>query len=125
MHRGEVMDPGKLQRDSLIEYEPHSIEVARPPVLEGYLPADRGQEFKIWEYWGVLAKRKWVVIAAILIVVTLTAIASFRTQKEYEAAARLAIYRENPLTLGQAKDTDFTSADDWDASVDLDTQVRI
>ncbi len=118
------MDSGKLQRESLIEYEPHSLEVARP-ALEGYLPPDQSQEFKIWEYWGVLAKRKWVVLAAIVIVVTMTAIASFRTQKEYEASARLAIYREIPLTLGQTKDTDFNTADDWDASVDLDTQVRI
>jgi len=91
-----------------------------------YPPAEaHGQvdpaDFKLGEYWSVLRKRKWVVIASLAVVVAVAALASFRATKVYEAVGRIAIFRETPMSL---LDKDPAEAPDED-SLDIDTQIKI
>jgi polysaccharide biosynthesis transport protein len=92
------------------------------PGIEGSFAAPaQDTDFKLREYWNIIHKRRWTIIAAVIIVVTLSALVSFRTKPLYEAAGRIAIFRETPLTLN--KDTRSDTDDDY--SIDIDTQVRI
>lgn len=91
------------------------------PVIDARMsPADA--DFKLGEYWSILRKRKWTIIAAVVIVMTLVAFVSFRATPIYEASGRIAIFRETPVSL--SKDSRADISDD-DYSVDIDTQVRI
>ncbi len=91
-----------------------------PPPPESY-PDSR--EVGIIEYLAVLQKRKWTLIATVVVAITLAALISLRMTRLYEAVGRIAIFRESPPPLG-SKDVDVSS-DDLDYSVALDTQVNI
>jgi capsular exopolysaccharide synthesis family protein len=47
-------------------------------------------------YWLILLKRRWTVITATLVLGTMTAIVSFRTQPVYEATARVEVEADTP-----------------------------
>src|SRR4051812_13954200 len=77
------------------------------------------------DYWRILLKRKWTVIATAMIVITLAAIYTLRITPTYDAIARLSVNRENPDPFG-VNQKDFSSdAEDLDYTVQMDTQVRI
>ena len=98
-------------------------ELSPYTTIDGYTPGSpRDTDFKLGEYWSIIRKRRWTIVAAVVIVVTLVAFVSFRTVPVYEASGRIAIFRETPLNLG--KDNRNDNSDD-DYSVDIDTQVRI
>ena len=91
-----------------------------------YLPVEP-REPSVLDYWKILVKRKWIVIATAVVVFTLVAVATFSTTPVYEASGQIAIYRDNPAPLG-FKDqvpTDSGSSDDWDYTVGLTTQSRV
>lgn len=92
------------------------------PGIEGSFAAPaHDTDFKLREYWNIIHKRRWTIISTVIIVVTLSALVSFRTKPVYEAAGRIAIFRETPVSL--TKDT--RSDTDDESSIDIDTQVRI
>jgi capsular exopolysaccharide synthesis family protein len=96
--------------------------VPAPYVPRSYVPA-APQEPGFGDYWRILLKRRWTVLSAVVIVVTLVAIASFRMAPVYEAVGRIAIYPESNLL--NFKDSNSASSEDWDYTVSLDTQVKI
>lgn len=81
------------------------------------------QEFTIWDYWRVLLKRKGAIIGTLAIVVTLVGIATVRMTPIYEAVGRISVNRESQDMLG-FKDAP-PQGEDWDYTVNLQTQVRI
>jgi len=91
--------------------------------LPGYLPP---QDNGLLQYWPVLRKHRWTIVATMIIVVTLATIITMRTTPIYEAVGRIAVGHENNDVLG-FKDgaQSFATDDDFDYTVALDTQLKI
>ncbi len=117
------MSSGDLIRTNqdLTRLEPETGLRARWPRHFG---ATIPPEQAIGDYWRILLKRKWTVIATLVIVLTVTAIATLRMTPIYEAVGRISVNREGADLLG-FKDPGAPATDDWDINVTLATQVRI
>ena len=86
--------------------------------FDGPAPA---HESVLREYFRVLVKRRWVVITAVAVIFGLTAIATLRATRIYQASGSIAINKPDPFLSfkdggGDAGDSDNT---------DVDTEVRI
>jgi capsular exopolysaccharide synthesis family protein len=96
---------------------------AAPPYISDYVTVD-SREYVLERLWRVLLKRKWLVAACAIIVVTITTIASFRMTKLYDAQASISINKESNDDLG-LKSSASSSDDFWDYTVELETQTKI
>src|SRR5438067_6418272 len=79
----------------------------------------------IREYWSILLKRKSVVIAPILIMVTLAAISSMRAIPIYDAFGRVSIHRETGTVAGFKEGPLDIAQEDYDPTIALETQTRV
>lgn len=63
-----------------------------------FLPV--GREFErpgsLADYWHVLSRRRWTILTVVIILTTLTAIASFKMTSIYKAAARIEVEADTP-----------------------------
>jgi hypothetical protein len=75
---------------------PYAIDLGRQLEAHAYPPV---QESPLRDYLRVLIKRKWVVIACLVVIFLAVAIASLRSTPIYEAAGSIAINRLDPATL--------------------------
>ena len=66
------------------------------PPLFPYFPSQEEKEIHLRDYLNVLKKRKWIIIALILIPVIFTLIQSFTTRPIYRGTATLQINVDNP-----------------------------
>jgi succinoglycan biosynthesis transport protein ExoP len=57
------------------------------------------RERTLGDYWRILRKRKWTIIASLVVVVTVAALISLRMTPIYDAAATIAIAGGNPSLL--------------------------
>src|SRR5690242_21614441 len=70
------------------------------------------------QYFGLLLKRRWTIIATVVIVTALGTIMTLRSPKRYEAVSRLAYNREQSLNFGNKEgDSSGSSIDDIDYNV--------
>ena len=83
-----------------------------------------GYHSSLLQYWRILLKRKWTVLATLTVVWALSAVATLRQTRLYEAVSDLAIFPENSNVLG-LKDGEGASPEDWDYTVALETQTAI
>jgi len=90
----------------------------------GHVP-QTSAEPALADYWRVLVKRKWTVVATALIVLTLATIYTLRITPTYDAVARLSVNKENPDPFGMNQKDFSADAEDYDYTVQMDTQVRI
>ncbi|MBV9181505.1 MAG: hypothetical protein JO356_09335, partial [Acidobacteria bacterium] len=93
-----------------------------PPHTYGF--RERAQH-PLLNYWRILKKRKWTILATLIIVSTLAVITTLRMTPLYEAASRIAIYPENSNVLGLKDLENGGYAEDWDYNVALETQLSI
>ncbi|HYX69231.1 MAG TPA: GNVR domain-containing protein, partial [Terriglobales bacterium] len=112
------MESDKLARNNA---QPGELGRVQSPYLP-YGPAP--EEATLGEYWRILVKRKWTVVAALLVVMTLATVVSLRTTPMYMAMGKIAIFRDGS-DLVNFKDVGSTTSDDWDYTVAMDTQVKI
>ena len=87
------------------------------------IPLGAGDEVSVGRIMLMLRKRKWIVIATLLVIVAATALDSFRTTPIYEAAGRVLIGRETPLVVNKNQPEFGDDFDDY--IVTLETQIRI
>jgi uncharacterized protein involved in exopolysaccharide biosynthesis len=88
-----------------------------------YLPP---QDNGLLQYWPILRKHRWTIAATIIIVVTLATVITLRTTPIYEAVGRIAVGHENNDVLGfKSSGEGFSSEDDYDYTIALDTQIKI
>lgn len=111
-----------------IEQDPLSLGrsfgyVFSPYASGGLPPNDNG----LLQYWPILRKHRWTILATIVIVVTIVTIITLRTTPIYDAVGRIAVGRENNDVLGFKSSGEGLNADtyDYDYTVALDTQVKI
>jgi succinoglycan biosynthesis transport protein ExoP len=123
---GIDLETGKIIRSQAgsAALAPTSAEAIRPALSPGHHP-QMAPEPALADYWRILLKRKWTIAATTMIVLTLAAIYTLRITPTYDATARLSVNRENPDPFG-VNQKDFSSdAEDFDYTVQMDTQVRI
>lgn len=114
----------------LIRRTPDSSDERVPVVLQpdhpvGFKSSFMPQEDFVLEYWQILKKRKWILIASLVIFTSLATIVTLRMTPIYDAVGRVAINRENPMNLG-SKDSDVIGqTEDYDYNVVLETHLKI
>ena len=111
--------------------EVNSLDRVAPSPAPHFRPAHFSdgqtlQEPSLLDYWRLLLKRKKVVLAALALSMLAAAVVTMRTTRLYEAVTKIAVYRDNPETLG-FHDTAVgpESTEDWDYTVSLSTQQQI
>ncbi len=108
---GMMLDPGRGGLGPVLE----SLST------EQHIPS---QSYVV-DYWRMLIKYRWVILASTLILGTMALIVSMRMTRMYEAVARIAIYRESSENLGLSGSKNESPESDWDSHIDLDTQVKV
>jgi polysaccharide biosynthesis transport protein len=118
------MDSGPLiplNGQILRELQPSfPVEFNRP--APGAYPGVSPQDSVLREYLRVLIKSKWVVMAAVALVVSVVAISTLRATPIYEAIGSIAINKMDPVTFNLK---DSSSSVDYYDPADMDTEVRI
>src|SRR5512146_1240576 len=90
-----------------------------PPPSE----AAPGQEYiSLAAYWNVLMKRRWTVVTVALVLTTLVAISSFKSQPIYRATSRVQVEPETPMlqSLNDLYQNIYTDPDTF-----LQTQIQV
>ncbi len=119
------MDSGSLIRanEHLVREAPtFQAEFQRQLAPNIYAPIP-GQESMLREYFRVLVKRRWVVIITLAVIFGLTAIATMRATRIYEASGSIAINKPDSF-LSSFKDASGGETPYTD-NTDVDTEVRI
>ena len=92
---------------------------ALPPMEGGFAG---GQEYvSLATYWHTLIKRFWTIATVAIIVTTVVAIYSFKTQPIYKATARVQVESETPMIQSIEDVFQKTSADD----TYVQTQIQV
>ena len=112
-----------MESDKLVRSSAQAAELG-PPLLPYPYGSGTPEEASLGEYWRILVKRKWTVIATLVVVMTLATVVSLRTTPMYMATGKIAIFRDSS-DLVSFKDVGSTTSDDWDYTVAMDTQVKI
>jgi len=101
-----------------------------PEILDITAPATDRQTFSdnqqvfLLDYWRVLVKRGWGILASLAFMLAGAVIVSLHTTPMYRAEGQITISRENLNPLG-FKDDSATGGSDSSVDVDLATQVTI
>jgi succinoglycan biosynthesis transport protein ExoP len=106
--------------------EPEGLEPIEQPVLRGHqsvYPYFVEQESPLLHYWRILRKRRWAVVATVVIIFALSVIFTLKTTRLYQATSKVAIFPETPNVLG-FKDQENGSVD-YQYDVALETQAAI
>lgn len=98
-----------------------SLDLGRPMVPQ-FHPELFSHESAAGEYFRILIKRKWVVIATFVTIFSVVAIASLKTTPVYEASGTVAINKPDSTLNFQNSGT--LSLDYFDPT-ELDTEVKI
>lgn len=80
----QIFDPG-----------PHLID-RRNPAAPVAIDAERAESPNLLSYWSVLRKRRWIVLAVLLVVITAVLIATLKETPLYRARTLIEIEKENP-----------------------------
>src|ERR1700730_8384537 len=100
-----------------------AIDLGQIQTQPNYIPLAPEEPF--WaNYWLILRKRKWVVVATLVIVVVLATIVSLRTTPIYDAFAKIEINRPNSDVLLGFKDVGAGMSPYFDDQVELGTQIN-
>jgi exopolysaccharide transport family protein len=70
-----------------------------PPPGYSYSSPHEEKEVNLRDYWKVIRKRQWIIIAFFLIVVITTAIGTFTMKPIYRGTATIQINKENPQVV--------------------------
>ena len=79
----------------------------------------------LWDYWPILLRHKWLILAAVAVALGLGTVIAFSTTPIYEAVGRIVINREGADTAG-LKNADAGASDSYDDyMVAMDTQIHV
>jgi capsular exopolysaccharide synthesis family protein len=101
------------------------FEGAPIPVYESLYPYFGQEESPIWHYLRLLRKRCWWILATFAIVFALSAIATLRATRLYQATSEVAVFSQNPNILGFKDFEDGNPVSDYDNEANLETQAAI
>jgi capsular exopolysaccharide synthesis family protein len=81
------------------------------------------EETQLLHYRRILLKRKWWILATVIVVFGLSVIKTLMTTRLYQASSKIAIYPENPNVLGFKNEENAPV--DYQYDVALETQAAI
>ena len=95
------------------------LRIAKLQDVDGFA----AREHSLSDYWRILQKRKWTVILAVVVVVTMATLVTLRMTPIYDAVTRILISPQilSPLNM---KENNVSQAED-DQQRDIETKVRI
>jgi len=67
-----------------------------PPQGYSYLPPQEEKEVNLRDYWKVISKRRWTIIAFFLIIVVTTGVGTYTMRPIYRGTTSIQINKENP-----------------------------
>ncbi len=70
-----------------------------PPPGYTYAPYQEEKEVHLRDYWKVIVKRRWIIIALFLIVLVATAVGTFTMKPVYRGTVSVQINRESPQVM--------------------------
>jgi len=76
--------------------EPHQLP---PPPGYAYAPYQEEKEVHLRDYWKIIVKRRWIIIALFLIVLIITAVATFTMKPIYRGTTSVQINKESPQVM--------------------------
>jgi capsular exopolysaccharide synthesis family protein len=82
--------------ESLKQISPERYRELPPPPGYSYTSLQEEKEANLRDYWKVIHKRRWTVIAFFLIVVIVTAVGTFTMKPIYRGTTTIQINKENP-----------------------------
>src|SRR5579859_3995926 len=102
--------PLQLRQQGLTK-SPTDNSIQLPIVPETYvsIPA---RETTIRDYWLILTKQRWTIVAFASVVLILTTIVTFKTTPIYDAVGRIAINRESSGALPFKDNTSSPATDE-------------
>ncbi len=92
-----------------------------PQLGYSYLPAQEEKEVHLRDYWKIVWKRRWIVLALFLIVLITTAVATFTMKPLYRGTASIQINKENPQVM---EFKEIFSVNMWDSDY-YQTQYKV
>jgi capsular exopolysaccharide synthesis family protein len=107
------------------ELPPHEFDGGAFLAPDAPLPRVGPQESMLAETLWVLLKRKWVILATVVVTITLATLVSLRTKPQYDAVARIALGKEDNGNLGFKDVQANNDSVDYDYTVAMDTQSKI
>ena len=115
------LNPGRLL-EGATELAPRgAVGAANLQELYGLSSRER----TLGDYWRILRKRKWTIIAALVVVVTAAGLISLRMTPIYDASVRISISSQNPSLLKFKDDQEPSYNPDEDQETLIPTQVNI
>ena len=114
------LDSRRNKPDELSALEPYEAPLVkvRQPVRQYYAQ----EQNRFLDYWRILSKRKWTVLATVAIVFAISLINALKTIPLYQATSKVAISPENPNVLGFKDQQSSFSPGDYDFDAALDRQ---
>jgi exopolysaccharide transport family protein len=70
-----------------------------PPPGYTYAPSQEEKEVHLRDYWKVIVKRRWIIIALFLIVLVATAVGTFTMKPVYRGTVAVQINKESPQVM--------------------------
>lgn len=67
-----------------------------PCLRNFYVSPQEGKEVHLRDYWKVILKRRWIIIALFLVVVVATEVKTFTMRPVYRGTTTIQINIENP-----------------------------
>src|ERR1700722_10904860 len=105
-------------------HESEALEPIEVPVMKRHqYPFLAEEVIPLLQYWRILRKRQWAVMATVSIIFALAMFATLKTTRLYQATSKVAIFPENPNVLG-FKGAEGSSPD-FEYEVTLETQAAI
>ena len=114
------MEPGLRAEEVALAHRASQLEVQ---VLGGGSHIQPTQDLTLADYWRILMKRKWVLVASLLITMTLVIFISLRITPMYTAVAKISIGRNSSIL--NFKNLEENMALENNDQIAIDTQVNI
>jgi capsular exopolysaccharide synthesis family protein len=93
---------------------------------ESRSPEPQEPQIDLREYWNILLKRRWTVLAVFVAAVTLAAIFTLRQKKIYEARASVIIELVAPQVLGNVREVyNLGAGSYWSNKEYYETQYKV
>jgi polysaccharide biosynthesis transport protein len=91
-----VAEESKIQ---LFEPIRPKLERLHPGLLEPYQSVEAEEGPDLRAYWRIISKRRWTILASLLVTITVVVIVTIKQKPIYSADALLEIEKENPNIL--------------------------
>jgi polysaccharide biosynthesis transport protein len=102
----------------------HSLRVNESINFPGAYPESVSRVPSLWDYWPILLRYKWMILAAVLVSLAMGTVIALSTTPIFEAVGRIVINREGGDAAGlKSAEASADSDDDYMVSVDTQTHV--